>query len=344
MYYSHEIKFFYFDKRKTDITKGIAILMMIWLHTFSSLNSLDNYTSIFTIGGYNIEYLLAKACNPVGLFMVLSGYGLYLSYQKTYEINTLTDNIKLTVNRLLRIYIPWWITLAFAVMVPSCLTEADFSLRGIFENITAWRTTWNHVGWYIMPFALISLLLNIIFPSFRKHAILWILFAFITYYGINIFYGTFWAYTDKYFALKIFCRLFEFLLPMLLGALAAKYRQLTFQTRIRQTKVSIFSTIGILLMFIISTYLGGIPVYPVYCIILILMIVNAKYTKYVDKTLAFLGQHSLNIWFIHAFLIRTVYQLKYSPIILLALVVISTLLSIGVNKISQPILTWINKK
>lgn len=106
-----------FGKDKTEIAKGVAILMMMWLHTFGPEKSIGCYTTLWSIFGGNFEYFFAKACNPVGIFMVLSGYGLYLSFLKGDGKITISQFMRQTTKRILRIYIPWWITLAIGVPI-----------------------------------------------------------------------------------------------------------------------------------------------------------------------------------------------------------------------------------
>lgn len=45
------MKSFAFGKDKSEITKGVAILMMMWLHTFGTEQSIGCYTSFWNIGG-----------------------------------------------------------------------------------------------------------------------------------------------------------------------------------------------------------------------------------------------------------------------------------------------------
>lgn len=335
-----------FGKDKTEIVKGIAILMMVCLHTFSSEASVSKYISILTVGGGNFEYLLAQACNPVGLFMVLSGYGLYLSYLKGIDTRSMADNMKQTVTRTIRMYIPWWITLMTAVLVMNIFgvwTRGEISLVTFFGNITAWAPSWNLAGWYIMPFVITSFLLNLIFPSFKKHSLIWLGLSMCIYFGMGKIYAHYWDNITGHRALLTFCRLSEFLFPMLLGAFAAKYRELFVNTIIPDRWLSVCCHIGIVSMFAVSMVLHKIPLYPFYCFVLVISIVNATYPRIVTRTLSFLGSHSLNIWFIHGYLISFAYKLGYSPIVYLAIVLLSVLISIGLNKISQPVMKLVQK-
>ena len=73
-----------FDKRQTNIAKGIAVLFLLWHHLFLyTPDGTDAFISIFSIRGIAIETVLAaylRVC--VAMFLFLSGYGLYKSWVK----------------------------------------------------------------------------------------------------------------------------------------------------------------------------------------------------------------------------------------------------------------------
>lgn len=67
-------------KEQTNILKGIAILMMLFLHLFNSANLTDVCEPLLFIGSTPLVHIISKACNPVGIFLMLSGYGLSYTY------------------------------------------------------------------------------------------------------------------------------------------------------------------------------------------------------------------------------------------------------------------------
>lgn len=71
-----------FSKDTTLILKGIAILMMIFLHLFNRAEYYSLCESFIHIDGTPLVYFIARACNPVGFFCFLSGYGVNYSYRK----------------------------------------------------------------------------------------------------------------------------------------------------------------------------------------------------------------------------------------------------------------------
>lgn len=79
-----------FDKRQTNVAKGIAIILMLCHHLFfNDPKSYDLFSSLCILSnGVPIDSFLAdfaKVC--VSIFLVLSGYGLYISYSKFIQAN-----------------------------------------------------------------------------------------------------------------------------------------------------------------------------------------------------------------------------------------------------------------
>ena len=68
-------------KEQTTILKGVAILMMLFLHLFNGSNLTEVCEPLLFIGNTPLVHIISKACNPVGIFLMLSGYGLsYTSF------------------------------------------------------------------------------------------------------------------------------------------------------------------------------------------------------------------------------------------------------------------------
>ena len=67
-----------FDKRQTNIAKGVAVLLLLWHHLFyNKPEYYERFTSIFVYQGVPIECRIATFCKVcVAIFLVLSGFGL----------------------------------------------------------------------------------------------------------------------------------------------------------------------------------------------------------------------------------------------------------------------------
>lgn len=73
-----------FDKRQTNIAKGVGLLLLLWHHLF--YNTPEKYSlfiSLFIYKSIPIESFIADFCKVcVAIFLILSGYGLTKSYEK----------------------------------------------------------------------------------------------------------------------------------------------------------------------------------------------------------------------------------------------------------------------
>lgn len=67
-------------KRDTETLKGVAILMMLWLHLFHGLPWVSLSTPIFIIEGIPLVTILTNATNPVYFLL------FYLVMVYTYHI------------------------------------------------------------------------------------------------------------------------------------------------------------------------------------------------------------------------------------------------------------------
>ena len=73
-----------FDIRQTNIAKGFAILLLMWHHLFFNSPKNNNaFETILIFQDIPIECYIARFCKVcVSIFLFLSGYGLYKSWQK----------------------------------------------------------------------------------------------------------------------------------------------------------------------------------------------------------------------------------------------------------------------
>lgn len=70
------------SRTETDILKGVAIIMMLWLHLFLKESDMGNYSDLHFANGLSLSYYLTRLCTPVSFFLILSGYGLAYLYNE----------------------------------------------------------------------------------------------------------------------------------------------------------------------------------------------------------------------------------------------------------------------
>lgn len=66
-------------KQETQIMKGVAILLMIFLHLFNQMSNVELCRSFIYIGDIPFVYWLSAAANPVAFFLYFQGMVCTLS-------------------------------------------------------------------------------------------------------------------------------------------------------------------------------------------------------------------------------------------------------------------------
>ncbi|MBO4473861.1 MAG: acyltransferase family protein, partial [Clostridiales bacterium] len=110
-----------FDIRQTNITKGVAVLFLLWHHLFyNSPEYYDVYTSLCYVNDIPIEAFISDLCQVcVAIFLILSGYGMSKSYSRRREKSaqkSIRFDVSFIKTSLLRLYVPFWVV--FILFVP----------------------------------------------------------------------------------------------------------------------------------------------------------------------------------------------------------------------------------
>lgn len=207
---------------KTDslILKGVAILLMLYLHLFNQMQNVNTCANFLYIDDLPFVFILSRATNPVPFFLILSGYGLY-----TVRKNNPQYNI---VKKMRNLYIHYWITLAIFVPLGTLVVgyaRYPESMAAIINNVTAWNTTWNGEIWFFFPYILLALSSKVIFKVMDNvHPLLYfattLLISLCMGFCISR-YGTTYLYTHHLYYMPVL--FFSLLFTFSLGAGLAKF-------------------------------------------------------------------------------------------------------------------------
>jgi len=310
-------------KRDTETLKGVAILMMLWLHLFHGLPWVSLSTPIFIIEGIPLVTILTNATNPVYFFTFLSGYGLYLSYLNKGRKNVL---------RVKKLYTQYWICTIPFVIVGALLKKNNYpgDILTILYNLTGWYTTYNGTIWFLLPYSLLAMSSSMLFKFYDKLNI-FILCTIITCLylcclTILHFWGKYLFTHQLAYMPEHYC---ELLCPFTIGYISAKYGRLD----LLEKKLGHgWKPLGLLLiifliMIFINSTLSAI-LYPLYVMAFCFLFVLLKKPVWLQNIFIHLGKVSTSMWFVHAyfcwyFFSNIVYSLKYPLLIFLFLVIIS---------------------
>ena len=141
------------SRTETNILKGVAIIMMLWLHLFMNESGMGNYVDFSFSNGQSLAYFLTRLCSPVSFFLILSGYG----FAHLYSNNHLSPRTQLP--RLLKLYVHyWWIMLIFVSI--GAYVRPDLypgTIKDVVLNLSSWSHSYNSVTWFLLPYTLISI-------------------------------------------------------------------------------------------------------------------------------------------------------------------------------------------
>lgn len=328
-------------KEQTNILKGIAILMMLFLHLFNGSNLTDVCEPLLFIGSTPLVHIISKACNPVGIFLMLSGYGL--SY--TYFRGRLSFNGQ--EHRLLKLYIHYWIILLIFVSIGSFVRPEKYpgSLSDIIMNFTSISNSYNSETWFLFPYALLSLTSVWIFKCIDKLGcvksiiITWILYmisCYITsrYIAVNKAYTEWYTYIITYFNV-----LFSFVIGAVFHRQVEKGKgSIPFLHSHKLTTFAILMTLIIINFFISSAATAYLFEFSY-----IFLLLHLTFNGITKRFFIAMGKQSMVMWLTHSFFCYHIfhdyiYGFRYPLVIYAVLIIISYVVSIPISYIAKLII------
>lgn len=328
-----------FSKEQTAQLKGIAILFMIWLHLFNKMGNVNLCTNLLCIKGEPLAYLITAFTSPVGFFLFLSGYGLYISYLNGKRNNFL---------RIKKLYVHYWITLLIFVPIGFFVVGAHKypgTLINILSNVTAWNTTYDGEIWFLFPYILLAISAPLLFKLLDKIKSWQVIIITAIPFYISIFLihshsSYLFSHQLAYMPILYFDTLFSFIL----GALTAKlFKYNHYKEKFNSKRKNVFLIFSLLFLLILMIFLRNMHTavfYPFYVTLFIVIFVLINKPKWLEVFLNEMGKRSTSMWFVHTyfcyyFFHNFIYGFKYPILIFLILLVCSYLTAIIVD--------WANK-
>ncbi len=286
---------------QTKIIKGIAILMMVFLHLFNHIADVEQCTYFLTVGNLPFVHWLTRAANPVPFYLFLSGYGLYYTWS--------SDKILKPWTRCVKLYQVYWVSLLVMVGIGCLVKPALYpgSIIKIVENATGWNTSYNAEAWFLFPYILLVLSSKWLFPWVRKMRgiiiagigfTLYIATAFIiskaSRSGNEWLFTTMWAYHPILY--------FECLCSFLFGAIACKHSREDLPAWFIQLTNHGWQVVLLLLILIIARCIVNTDACsPIYAFSIIILLSRIQWSKQLNKLLVFFGKHSTTMWLTHSY-------------------------------------------
>lgn len=325
------------SKSETLQLKGSAILIMVLLHLFNRPDYVDKCTIVIDFMGEPFVSQLAKfveICVPLYLF--LSGYGLFLQFQKWHNV--------FPIKRILKLYFIFWTCFIIFIPIGCFLLPEQYpgNWRIFIENFTAWKTSYNWEWWFIFPYILLLLVSN----TLLKYVLRWNLFTsflvssvvyIVAYLAISIYKPI----LVEHFALF---NIFEFLrmvCSFMWGAIFAKYElfaKIKSYIKLDTVWTNFLMVFILVLAFILRAMI------PIHAASVFFMVIFACCFYMIKKSLnlenffILMGKHSTNIWLVHTFFCYYyfhdfIYGLKYPVLIYITTLGLSFIASLLINKV-----------
>ncbi|MRJ07962.1 hypothetical protein EDL99_03540 [Ornithobacterium rhinotracheale] len=171
------------DKTLTTKIKGVAILIMLFLHLF---NKSKDYISFLKINGEPLFHLLSKytmICVP--FYLILGGYGLY----KTYEKNKNNISLKKNFSRVFLLYCNLWIVLAVFVSIGSFIKPEKYpgDISTFLLNFIGLECSYNFEWWFLLPYSILMFFTPIIFKLIDRFKLYFVFFTLILGYAVSFY-------------------------------------------------------------------------------------------------------------------------------------------------------------
>lgn len=153
-------------KRKSLILKGIAVSLMVILHTFGFPERISNqtYVSLYSLNGTPIEMMIANFGSIcVGIFVFLSGYGLY----QTYSTNVNYEGI---INRILKLYKSYWCVFFIFIPLGFFMGVYRIHLSTLILNFFALSSSYNAEWWFLRLYIMLVLMYPLLLKILIKYS------------------------------------------------------------------------------------------------------------------------------------------------------------------------------
>ena len=344
--------------------KGIAILMMLWLHLFGTdraiLENSENFIHLWN--GAPIAYAMRKLGRMcVVLYTFLGGYGLAKVYQRSgnrtrgFGIYGGMNNGK----RVWKLFTNYWIVLLMFMAVAVAIKPDRYpgDISEITGNITALNCTYNDSLWFLLPYATLTLLASPIikFANSLHGTRLWITLAVAftvkcTVYNIARPTGGLGSLMLKNI-IEASGLFFMFLVGILFARDSFLERTVTsikqwfsrsFAARSLHISTSAMCTVILAALFFGRIVLGASTLIdPIYILLIVLTFLCIEPPKWLSRSLVYLGSHSTNIWFTHRYILvlsgAAIAFFRYPIVIFAALIIICLTISHIINAIKKAI-------
>jgi len=284
--------------QKSNQLKAIAILMMLCLHLFNTLDYSGLFQPILFVGSKPVIFYISLFCDAcVPIFAFVSGYGLYYKYKKSPQ-TFMKDNFI----RLKKLYLNYWVIIVlFAVLLGWILGDPNYpgTIRKLLLNLSGLDGSYNGAWWFFTIYVFFVLSSSFWFKVLDRLSF-WLLlplligvyFAgfYLRIYKADLFIGqgvmVNWFYNKFYL---FFCTLPQFLI----GAFVIKYKWAD-RIKLLVSKIKYVNLLGFILIAGLIVFHGIVPnfvIAPFLGLAFILIYAQMKLPRWSNSFFDFMAPH-----------------------------------------------------
>ena len=344
-----------FDKRQTNIAKGVSVLMLLWHHLFyDTPEQYSLFSSLYLVHGIPIECFIARLCNVcVAIFLFLSGFGLYKSWQSKLMHSVQTNNRKsivkhslfFSINHLKNLLMSYWFI--YVVFVPIGVffgrkfweiynLNVFYGLSDVLGFAFLFNTPTMNETWWFMS---VIILLYLFFP---------VLLRILNWSGEILLIISIILMVFPYFSgISFLGKYFVYIPPFVLGMLFAQrngFEFIALQNKFKFQRVLLCGLLIVLFGYIRWISIDSLFFDSLFALAIIMFsFLVLSQINVLNSVFEFLGKHSGFIFMFHTFIYnyyfkRIIYAFKYSVVIFIVMVVSCCFISVLLNYIKQ----WIH--
>lgn len=334
-----------FTKNNSQAMKGLAICLLLFHHAFYAESNWAGFTVQFLLVSKDVAITLgqfARVCVP--MFVFVTAYGM--AYKLKSSRLSLGETSKMVVKRYLSLIFPFWFVFIIsqiacnlagirtfhAVYGHGLKSLIKFAADGLGVSSLLGFNTLNPTWWYMSLAVVLIILMPFIAKATTKfgYLITVILIAATRLAGVSRTW--YWNYLIIAFLGSSMCwdNPFE------------KIERIVDKRKSKDVVVLLACMAAIVVGYFVKlpkTYTD-----IEYCLVVpAIAIIIQRYIpklKVISKGLELLGKYSMNIFLTHTFILQfflhdQIYSLKYSILIWLALLILSTLLAWAISKLYE---------
>ena len=335
------------SKETNTIIKGIAVLMMLFLHLFNGqildfypeLQELP-YRPLCYLDGQPLEYIITRCCRPVPFFFILSGYGMSILYKKN-RLSYLSQT-----KRLLRIFSAYWITLLIFVPIGHWLGYDNYpgSIWNLLENASSYSNSYNLSMWFLFPYTIICLISPFIINLTKQKK---------SYLAVFIITGILYGITGYIISRHIehigyhsvmghLLMCIQYIFPFTCGVFIQKINIIAHPLWQKLIQNKTLPIIFLFIVILLKSLLDSQALDTLYALAFIILLTTIPIHRYISRILYIFGKYSMVMWMVHMYLSHYfftsfIYGFRYPFLIFTVLLICSFSISFVITRINEKI-------